>query len=384
MNHTALVLPGGGARGAYQAGVLSRLGELVPDFEPSIITGVSAGAINAAFIANHQGRLREAGHDLAELWARMQSELVFATATPHLARNLLSWGVQLIGGGQVNVEGARGLLDTRPLRRLLQAHLGSGDDELSGARAKLEMGRLQALAFTATSYRTGRAVTFAQRTASRPRKVWTRPYREGRAVRLDVDHVMASAAIPLLFPAVNVDGEWCGDGSVRQSAPLSPALHLGADRMLVIASSRPPRALPGEQDTYPSPARIAGVVLSSMMFDALEFDAVYAQRITELLRRSRDGSDTALRPVDVLVMRPSVDLGLLAANYERALPTALRHLIRGWGTRRTSSSDFLATLLFEAVYTQEVLQIGRSDVDANWDRLAPFIDGHRDDPARVL
>lgn len=382
MNHTALVLPGGGARGAYQAGVLSRLGELAPQFEPSIITGVSAGAINAAFIANHSGSMPQAGRDLAQLWAGMRSEHVFATETPRLMRNFVNWGLQLVGGGEVNVDSARGMLDTRPLRRTLNAHLGQGDGELAGARAKLEAGRLQALAFTATSYRTGRAVTFAQGAASRPQAIWTRHYREGRPVRLDVDHVMASAAIPLLFPAVNVDGEWCGDGSVRQSAPLSPALHLGADRMLVIAASRPPREIVTDRDVYPSPARIAGVVLSSMMFDAIEFDTVYARRITELVRRSPTGHHE-LRPVDVVVLRPSVDLGLLAANYERALPKTLRYLIRGWGTRRSNSSDFLATLLFESAYTQQVIDIGRSDVDANWERLAAFVEA-QDEPVSRL
>ncbi len=368
---TALVLPGGGARGAYQAGVLSRLSELVPAFEPAIITGVSAGAINAAFIANYDGPWPAACQALSALWQTLETERVFVTSTPHLMRNVLRWGLQLVGGGQVHESEPHGFLDTAPLRQLLERELAPTGVPLPGVQQKLQEGRLHALAVTATSYANGKAVTFADVTGDSASRDWMRPYREGRIATLCVEHIMASCAIPLLFPAVNVQGEWCGDGSVRQVAPLSAALHLGADRLLVVAPARPPPSSAPGNVPAPSPARVAGVVLNALMFDSIDYDVTYTQRITRLLGSGPDSE--GLRPVNAMVIRPSQDLGQLAAKFEDRLPTTLRHLTRGWGTMRNNSSDILATLLFEAAYTQYLVDLGRGDVDRSSEEVLAFL-----------
>src|SRR5688572_25123653 len=285
----ALTLTGGGARGAYQAGVLQRLGEAVGDLQFGIITGVSAGAINAAFVANHRGSLGRATHELAGLWAALSTEEVLRGTPLELARNVTRWGVQLLSGGLETLPRVRGLLDTEPLRALLTRVLCDEKGELSGIRDNLEQRRLGAFAVTTTSYATGQAMTFAERAAGQPPVFWERPYRVGCSATIGVDHVMASAAIPLLFPAVKIGNSWHGDGSVRQAAPLSPALRLGARRVLVISTVREPLDHPPEsvrEDPYPSLARIVGVTLNSLLYGHTEFDAEQLRRITELVRAS--------------------------------------------------------------------------------------------------
>jgi NTE family protein len=376
-NGLALTLTGGGARGAYQAGVLERLGQAVGDLEFGIVTGVSAGAINAAFLANHRGTFGEASRDLSRLWAAISSEEVLRGAPLELARNVTRWGVQLLSGGLETLPRVRGLLDTAPLRALLTRVLCDAQGELSGVRRNLEEGRLGALAVTTTSYATGQAITFAQLASGRPPVAWERPYRTGQSAVIGVDHVMASAAIPLLFPAVKIGNSWHGDGSVRQAAPLSPALRLGAERLLVISTVRDPYAHPRPPDMvdpYPSLARIVGVTLNSLLYGHTEYDAEQLRRITGLVRASRR-AETSLRPVELFLMRPSEDLGLIAAEYEHKLPRALRYLTRGLGTRDENSTDLVSTLLFDAAYTARLVECGRRDADLQIEALARFVRG---------
>jgi NTE family protein len=370
----ALTLTGGGARGAYQAGVLQRLGEAVGDLQFGIITGVSAGAINAAFVANHRGSLGSATHELAGLWAALSTEEVLRGTPLELARNVTRWGVQLLSGGLETLPRVRGLLDTEPLRALLTRVLCDEKGELSGVRDNLERRRLGAFAVTTTSYATGQAMTFAERAADQPRVSWERPYRMGCSATIGVNHVMASAAIPLLFPAVKIGNSWHGDGSVRQAAPLSPALRLGARRVLVISTVREPYEHPPEStrdDPYPSLARIVGVTLNSLLYGHTEFDAEQLRRITDLVRVS--AQPTGFKPVELFLMRPSADLAQVAAQYEHKLPRALRYLTRGLGTRDENSTDLLSTLLFDSAYTEQLVECGRRDAEAQIDALVRFV-----------
>lgn len=374
----ALTLTGGGARGAYQAGVLQRLGQAVGDLEAGIITGVSAGAINAAFLANHRGRFGQASAELAGLWRRVSTEEVLRGAPLELARNVTRWGVQLLSGGLETLPRVRGLLDTAPLRELLVRVLCDSQGELSGVRENLERRRLRAFAVTTTSYATGQAMTFAQHAADQPRVFWQRPYRMGCTATIGIDHVMASAAIPLLFPAVKLGNSWHGDGSVRQAAPLSPALRLGARRVLVISTVGEPPAHPLEsltEDPYPSLARIVGVTLNSLLYGHTEFDAEQLRRITHLVRASPASRAAGFRPVELFLMRPSVDLGQVAAGFEHKLPRALRYLTRGLGTRDENSTDLLSTLLFDSAYTARLVEWGWRDADAQIDELVRFVEG---------
>jgi NTE family protein len=374
----ALTLTGGGARGAYQAGVLQRLGEALEDLEFGVITGVSAGAINGAFIANHRGSFGQAARELSGLWNKLSTEEVLRGTPLELARNVTRWGVQLLSGGLETLPRVRGLLDTEPLRKLLTRVLCDAEGELSGVRYNLAAGRLGAFAVTTTSYATGQAITFAQHPPGHPQVSWERPYRIGQSAVIGVDHVMASAAIPLLFPAVKIGTSWHGDGSVRQAAPLSPALRLGARRLLVISTVREPSEHPRESatdDPYPSLARIVGVTLNSLLYGHTEFDAEQMRRITGLVRASPEGRSSGFKPVELFVMRPSADLGHVAAEYEHKLPRALRYLTRGLGTRDANSTDLLSTLLFDAAYTERLVECGRRDADDQIEALVQFAAG---------
>jgi NTE family protein len=371
----ALTLLGGGARGAYQAGVLARLSQALPELRLGIITGVSAGAINAAYLANSPASFAGAAGSLQALWAGLSMEKVVRAATIEMLGNVARWSAQLLSGGIQPLTQAQGLLDTAPLRSLLQQALDAPSGPLTGVERNLAGGRLDALAVTTTSYETGQAITFAQQPLGHS-VAWRRPQRLGRNAVIGIDHVMASAAIPLLFPAIQIDGSWHGDGSVRDTAPLSPALHLGAERILVISTVRgalgqgEPTA---RQSAYPSLARIVGVTLNSILYGHMESDAAQMRRFTELARTCPAARATGLRPVDVFVLRPSLDLGEIAAELEKELPRAIRYLTRGLGTREPNSADLLSAVLFEAKYTCRLIECGQHDAEQHLDSLVQFL-----------
>lgn len=376
MQRQALTLLGGGARGAYQAGVLERLGQALPQLEFDIFTGVSAGAINAAYLANSADSFAESARALCALWSKLRMEHVVHAATPELLRNVARWSVQLLSGGIQPLSQAQGLLDTAPLRSLLREVLPAPDGRLRGVEQKLEQGRLAALAVTTTSYESGQAVTFAQQPPEQEPVSWRRPQRVGRSARIRVEHVLASAAIPILFPAVEIDGTWHGDGSVRDTAPLSPALHLGAERILVVSTVRGPVPQPEPappSGAYPSLARIVGVTLNSLLYGHMESDVAQMLRFTELARACPAARASGLRPVDVCVLRPTLDLGEIAAELEHELPRAVRYLTRGLGTKERNSSDLLSAVLFEARYTQRLIDCGRRDVEQRLPELVAFL-----------
>ena len=229
----ALVLTGGGARAAYQIGFLRCLARNMPSEQFDIITGVSAGAINAAFLASHPGPLVDAVDELSDNWSGLSPDRIFHVGSMSLAGSVARWVLRLLSGGGPATPKTRGLLDTAPLRRLLEEFLGPVDGEIPGIAANIDSGRLLAVALTTLNYATGQTVTWVQ---GREIAGWERPSRIGVNTRLTVDHVMASAALPLMFPAVKLNGSWCGDGGVRMLTPLAPAVHLGADRILAIST----------------------------------------------------------------------------------------------------------------------------------------------------
>jgi len=310
-----VVMSGGGARAAYQVGLLQALAERRPELRIDILTGVSAGAINAAHLANHPGRFADAVGDLRSLWLELRTEDVFRTDWWSLFSHVLRSGIQLVSGGH-RVPGrgrrSRGMVDTQPLRALLYRALGAHTDrgELCGIRGNLDAGKLRAVAITTSSYSSGTSVTWVEGREIEP---WRRAHRVGRACRLSVEHVMASASLPLFFPAVALGGEWHGDGGIRLSAPLSPAVHLGARRILAVSTRH--EAPAGQQpapmiDGYPPPAQIAGSLLNALFLDLFDGDALRLQRINELL--GPDSQRLGTRRVDLLLLRPSRDLAMLA------------------------------------------------------------------------
>jgi NTE family protein len=360
----ALVLSGGGARAAYQVGFLRALARQFPDLSPHIITGVSAGAVNAAYVANHFGTFAEKIEELRHIWAHLRIDDVYRVDSQHLARNVLRWGVRLTSGGSPGAPTPRSLVDTQPFRDLLTRALNTSEDGvLAGVDKNLRGGRLKALAITTSSYTTGQSVTWVQGDAIAE---WDRSHRKSSACVLTVDHVMASAALPLFFPAVKLGTAWYGDGGIRLTAPLSPAVHLGADRILAITTRYGRSRQEADQpviDGYPPPAQVGGVLMNAIFLDQLDGDALRLDRLNRLIAELPPEKRQGLRPINLLVLRPSRDLGKLANQYEVQLPSALRFLLRGLGTRETRSNDMLSLIMFQSDYLNDLLELGESDAE---------------------
>lgn len=369
--HLALALSGGGARAAYQVGFLRFLATQFPDFSPDVLTGVSAGAINAAYLAAHPGSFRERVDALANLWASLSVEDVFRADLLCLARNVARWSTRLLSGGSWHAPGARSLVDTQPLRTLLARVLDAEHGFLTGVDRNIRDGALKAVALTASSYTTGQSVTWVRGCEI---ELWERADRRGIHGPLTVEHVMASAALPLVFPAVHVDGAWYGDGGVGLTAPLSPAVHLGAERILAISTRAARREVESATiDDYPPPAQVAGVLLDAIFLDRLDADAQRLERVNLLVDALPDGNRASLRHVDLMVFRPSQDLGRLAREYEPRLPPAFRFLTRGLGTREVRSSSALSLVMFQPDYLRRLLDLGAEDARARASELGALL-----------
>ena len=366
----ALVLSGGGARAAYQVGFLRCLARHYPQLSIPILTGVSAGAINAAFLANHRGSFAEAVDDLSALWRSLTVDQVFRTDSWNLTKIVARWGASLVFGGLGLAPAVRGLVDTSPLEQLLETRLAGAGGRLTGVSENLLQGRLKALAITGTNYGTGQAVTWIQ---GKGIAMWERPHRRSIATEMSLNHIMASAALPLFFPAVKVGEAWFGDGGIRQSAPLAPALHLGAERILAI-STRYERSM-AEADIpvvhgYPPPAQILGAMMNSVFLDVLDQDVRSLERINCLLSKIPPGAEPGASPVQIFRLRPSCDIGKLSRRFEPSLPGMFRYLERGIGTHKTLSPDWLSMVMFEPGYLEGLLAIGEVDAEA---RMAEIV-----------
>ena len=316
----AIVLTGGGARAAYQVGFLRCLARHMPETRVPIITGISSGAINAAFLAAYSGEMTKAVDELSELWCGLTPERVFQVGTWPLTRNLLRWAARLISGGAFSAPAARSLVDTTPLSDLLHRELASPDGHIQGIEDNLCQGTLTAVALSTLDYSTGQTVTWVQGCDI---DEWRRPNRLGVKCQLTVNHIMASAALPLIFPAIQLENSWYGDGGIRMSAPLAPAIHLGADRILALSTRydrSDDKAAQPNITGYPPPAQVAGKLLNAIFLDSIDQDAERLRRINGLLDSLPLEERNGLRPIDLLVLRPSQDLGKLSANYEPKLP----------------------------------------------------------------
>ena len=365
----ALVMSGGGARAAYQVGFLRAVARAHPDLRFPIITGVSAGAINAAHLAAHPGPFVAAVEDLVSLWDSLTMDRVFDLDGRHLMLNAFRWGLQLASGGMFGKPGIRSLVDTSPLQQFLAHALGDDAGAIPGIIENIRTGRLEALAITTSSYSRGHSVTWVQGAKAWQ---WSRPQRRAQSASIGVDHVMASSAIPLFFPAVAIEGEWYGDGGIRFSAPLSPALHLGAKRILAISTRFDRSAV--EEDLasdveYPPPAQVIGSMMNSIFLDLLDQDAWRVETMNRLLEKMEIAARGDFQVVQLLTLRPSEDLGRLAQDFEQSLPRFFRFLMRGLGTRDTKSPDVLSFLLFEPRYLRLLMEIGERDGEARMSQV---------------
>lgn len=383
---TGLILSGGGARAAYQVGVLAGIADLLPVGAKNpfpVIVGTSAGAINAVKLASGAAQFRTAIHELTEFWQGFRSHQVLRSDWAGVIRQATRFfGRSLLGIGRQQVPVA--LLNSLPLKDLLTARLN-----LDGIEEAIEAKHLRAVAITAFGYESGQAVTFYQGKGTI--ESWLRHRRIGLPTRLTIDHLLASSAIPLLFAPVKLGQEYFGDGAVRQSAPISPALHLGANRVLVVGVSGNPRG-PGAnpplpravRGVQPSLAQIGGHMLNSTFIDSLESDIELLERLN-LVSRMLPGPDVprpqssdstpiqSLAPVEVLVISPSQPIDEIAARHRRELPPALRTFLRGPGATKTSGAGVLSYLLFESGYCSELIELGRRDAMAQKDELMRFL-----------
>jgi NTE family protein len=371
----ALVLTGGGARGAYQVGLLRYLARTYPHLRIPIQTGVSAGAINIALLAQHHGTFKQAVDELAGLWAELLPEKIFRVDMASLVGNIGRWGLRLTAGGMTDAR-TRALVDTAPLRQFLEESLAPVHGELTGIDYNLQRGNLRAVSISTTDYTTGQSVIWVQ---GREVETWERPGRISRQCRITVDHVMASAALPLFFPAVQIGPHWYGDGGIRLTAPLSPALHLGASKILTVSTrydrtrgeaSRPDVA------GYPPPAQVIGLLMDAIFLELVDQDVARMERMNTVLERVPPERREGMRIVEVLVMRPSKDLARIAAEYEPRLPRGFRLLTRGLGTRETRSPDVLSMIMFQDDYAKRLMALGESDAERRAEELDRFINGH--------
>jgi NTE family protein len=372
-HETGLILSGGGARAAYQAGVLRGIAhilgrEVCVPFP--VISGTSAGAINAATLAVHADDFRRGVARLLRWWRGVSVETVYRADW-----RSLSWhGVRFLGS-LFGLSGATSMFNNAPL-----GHTIAHEIDLSRIDRMIKQGALRALAVNATSYATGQAVTFFQGNLSV--SPWKRTRRRGERCHIGVEHLMASTAIPFIFPAVRVRDDYYMDGSVRQITPLSPALHLGARRLVVIAVGQ----FVGQRKNngaaaprYPSFAQLAGHALSSVFLDNLGADLerlLQTNRVVDRLepgQRGPEGSGTA--HVDAFVIAPSQDLGELARDYVRRLPSGVRALLRGFGSSAGTGGNLPSYLLFDRGFCRKLLALGYADTMARRDEIAAFLGG---------
>jgi NTE family protein len=372
----AIVLAGGGARAAYQVGALQAVRELLPDPRANpfpIICGTSAGAVNAGALAVHAGHFGEAVDRLLEVWRHFEPHHVYRADFPGVAANSLRWLAGFLFGAFIRNKRIS-LLDNRPLESLLARRL-----DFSRIAANIEAGALDAVAITCSGYTSGQSCSFFQ--AAEHMEGWKRSQRIGIRTKIGVAHLMASSAIPFLFPAYHLNREYFGDGSMRQIAPVSPALHLGADRVLVVGTARIRDEAPQRTrgDLYPSLAQVAGHVMNSIFLDSLAVDIERLERINRTISCVEPAQlrrmGLTLHHVDVLVLTPSEALDAIAVRHVHSLPASIRFLMRSVGAMRRGGANLASYLLFERGYCNELIELGYRDTLARRDEVAAFLAG---------
>lgn len=370
----AVMLTGGGARAAYQVGLLKGIARHFPHLRFRIVTGVSAGAINAIYLAARRGTLAEKARDLEKMWCALNCDSIYQFDWKILLPFRSALASVMPKKNRWTKTQPHALVDTTPLRDLLCRILDTQPGaSVRGIEENIRSGDLTALALMTLDYSTGQTVRWVQ---GRNFEMYEGPNRRVVQTEFTMEHVLASAALPFVFPAVQIGNEWHGDGGMRLAAPLSPAVHLGARR--IIAMSTGYQRTADEESTpvvsgYPPAAQILGQIVNAIFLDVIDEDVARMERMNELLRKMAPHERDGLKPIDLLVLRPSVDLGKLAGEYESYLPRKVKLLVRALGAKETESPDFVSLLMFEPSYTHRIIEIGEADVESRLDDIRAFL-----------
>jgi len=365
-----LVLTGGGARAAYQVGVVKAVRDILgnPVRNPfPILCGTSAGAINAATLAVYADDFPRAVANLLEVWENMRCEHVYRTDAPSIMRSGARWFAAMIWLSRSN---PASLLDNSPLRDMLAHSL-----PFERIQENIDAGALYAVCVTASGYTSGQSVSFFQ--GGSGLEGWERNQRIGAAVVLKQEYLLASASLPFIFPAVKLHREYFGDGSMRQIAPVSPALHLGADRVLIVGTGRQSRdQVRARSNIYPSLAQIAGHALNSIFLDSLAVDIERMERINRtvglIAKEKLEGSNLMLRPVKVLFITPSQPIERIATRFLHDLPRSVRFILRPTGALSRAGSNLASYLLFEESFCRALIDLGYQDTLARESEVQEF------------
>jgi NTE family protein len=359
--HLGLVLTGGGARSAYQVGVLKGVAEMLRRGSACpfpIITGTSAGAVSAVALASDAAHFRHSVYAIERVWRDFRVHQVFKADAVSMLKSGLHWMLAIITGGWL-VHPPHSLFDNTPLWNLLREQL-----HFDGIPRSLYKEHLQAIGVCATCYADADSVTFYA--SSSPVEPWARVFRKGARVPLSLDHLMASLSLPFLFRPVPLNGQYFGDGAMRQTSPLSPAIHLGANRLFIIGVNDPVATgiTSNRPSVEPSFGQMFGFMLDSLFMDTLNAD---------LERISRYNETNYAKRIEFLVMTPTRDVNEIARRHARELPGTLRAVMRMMGASSTASALLLSYLLFERGFTRELIELGREDARARGEEIRTFL-----------
>jgi NTE family protein len=366
-----LILPGGGARNAYQVGVLKAVEELIPTGSVSpfkVVTGTSAGSLNAGMIASRSSDFSDAIHRLSGMWENLHMHMVVRTDTRTTTKTAARWIWSFTSGGNSQPDS---LLDNTPLRSLIENHVN-----LARMRQCIAAGHLRALGVTSSSYSRGASITYFE--GQEELEAWQRTRRFGTPARLRLDHFMASIAIPVVFPAIMMGNEYHGDGSMREAAPLSPALHLGADKLLIISVRNPqPDEVTTAKPRYPNLGQIAGYMFDTLFMDRLDSDIERLNRINFALSQSKrqvfQHENSRLRPIEFLVISPSRDIRDIVQRHIHGFPRSMRLLLRTFGAMNKEGRPLTSYLLFDSGFARELIDLGYNDGLAQRDKLQELL-----------
>ncbi|MDG0816610.1 patatin-like phospholipase family protein [Bdellovibrio svalbardensis] len=372
---SSLMLSGGGARAAYQAGVLSAIGEICTELRIAhpfhIYTGVSAGALNACLLTSQEGTFSEGCKKLIDLWSTIKSEDVYISNPWSLTYEGLHWIADLSLGGMKKATPGKSLINTAPLKEMIEKNCA-----FENIHKKIKQGDILGVGVTALDYFNASSVTFMQAHTQLPS--WERVRRRSEAVEINADHLMASAAIPLIFPPINIDNKYYGDGSIRNLSPCAPAIYMGADKILAIG-------VRCHQDVCftqkaestlepPNTARILSVMLNAVMIDGIELDIERIERINKGMQNilESEREKLSIRPIQTLWISPSRDLSTIAANRSTDLPRMIRYLLRGLGSLE-EAGEITSFLLFDTTFCKKLIELGFNDGMRQKDKIKKFL-----------